>query len=82
MEGAKMLTKSKFFYDTYISDKTCLILGIGGVSMSSIALLLHDMGYKVSGYDERRGPYTELVEKNGIKGRKTCAFIPFNARYF
>lgn len=61
-----MLTKSKFFYDTYISDKTCLILGIGGVSMSSIALLLHDMGYKVSGYDERRGPYTELVEKSGI----------------
>lgn len=61
-----MLTKSKFCYDINISDKYCLILGIGGVSMSSIALVLLDMGYKVSGYDERRGPYTELVEKHGI----------------
>jgi len=35
--------------------------------MSSIALLLRDMGYSVAGYDERRGPYTDLVEKNGIE---------------
>ncbi len=34
--------------------------------MSSIALLLVDMGYKVSGYDERKGPYTNLVEAHGI----------------
>ncbi len=61
-----MLTKSKFYYDSYICDKTCLILGIGGVSMSSIALLLADMGYKVSGYDENHGPYTKLVEDCGI----------------
>lgn len=62
-----MLTKSKFYYNNQISDKFCLILGIGGVSMSSIALLLLDMGYRVTGYDERRGPYTDLVEKQGIE---------------
>lgn len=62
-----MLTKSKFCYDAQISDKVCLILGIGGVSMSSIALLLLDMGYRVSGYDERHGKYTDLVEGQGIK---------------
>lgn len=61
-----MLTNCKFFYDSYIKDKICLVLGIGGVSMSSIALMLKNMGYKVSGYDEKRGPYTELVEKAGI----------------
>lgn len=62
-----MLTKSKFCYNAQISDKICLILGIGGVSMSSIALLLLDMGYKVSGYDERHGQYTDLVEAHGIE---------------
>jgi len=61
-----MLTNSKFFYDKYISDKVCLVLGIGGVSMSAIALMLCDMGYKVAGYDEKKGVYTDLVEKNGI----------------
>ena len=34
--------------------------------MSSIALLLLDMGYKVAGYDEKHGPYTDLVEQHGI----------------
>lgn len=67
MKGEKMLTNCKFFYDKFIKDKTCLILGIGGVSMSSIALVLKSMGYRVSGYDERRGPYTELMEKEGIE---------------
>ncbi len=61
-----MLTKSKFSYDAQISNKICLILGIGGVSMSSIALLLQDMGYTVQGYDRSHGQYTDLVEKCGI----------------
>lgn len=61
-----MLTNSKFCYNNLILDKNCLILGIGGVSMSSIALLLIDMGYKVTGYDERPGQYTKMVEEHGI----------------
>ncbi len=61
-----MLIKSKFFFNSQISDKFCLILGIGGVSMSSIALILLDMGYKVSGYDMMPGTYTALAEQRGI----------------
>lgn len=34
--------------------------------MSSIALMLKSVGYEVSGYDQNSGPYTTLVEKNGI----------------
>ena len=61
-----MLIKNKFLYDAQISNKACLILGIGGVSMSSIALLLQDMGYSVQGYDRSHGQYTDLVERHGI----------------
>ncbi len=62
-----MLTNSKFLYHEQIFDKSCLVLGIGGVSMSSIALILLDMGYAVTGHDLNHGPYTDLVERNGIK---------------
>ncbi len=62
-----MLTNCKFSYNKFINGKICLILGIGGVSMSSIALMLKNMGYEVAGYDEKRGPYTDLVERAGIK---------------
>ena len=61
-----MLTNCKFIYHEHIKNKTCLILGVGGVSMSSIALLLKDMGYHAKGYDERESSYTRLVEKSGI----------------
>lgn len=61
-----MLTKCKFLYNNYINNKICVILGIGGVSMSSIALMLKSMGYSVKGYDAKVGPYTYLVEKAGI----------------
>ncbi len=61
-----MLTNCKFSYNKFINGKICLVLGIGGVSMSSIALMLKNMGYAVAGYDEKRGPYTDLVEEAGI----------------
>lgn len=67
MKGVNMLTNCKFSYNKFINGKICLVLGIGGVSMSSIALMLKNMGYEVEGYDERRGPYTDLVERAGIK---------------
>ncbi len=62
-----MLTKCKFLYNKYINNKICLILGIGGVSMSSIALMLKNMGYFVKGYDAKKGQYTSLVENAGIE---------------
>ncbi len=40
--------------------------GIGGISMSGFAHLLHSMGFKVSGSDQNRSPITENLEKEGI----------------
>lgn len=61
-----MLTKSKFIRFFEKNNKNFLILGIGGVSMSSIALSLRNMGYGVCGYDSTHNAFTNLVEENGI----------------
>src|SRR6478752_5701621 len=42
-------------------------IGIGGVGMSGIAELLANLGYAVSGSDERRTPVTERLATLGIR---------------
>ncbi len=42
-------------------------VGIGGISMSSLALILKRSGKTVSGYDRRSSDATENLEKEGIK---------------
>ena len=42
-------------------------MGIGGISMSGLAEILHDKGFSVSGSDSRRSPITEKLESMGIK---------------
>lgn len=42
-------------------------IGIGGVSMSGIAHLLHDFDFNVSGSDRNRNEHTVMLEKFGIK---------------
>lgn len=42
-------------------------LGIGGISMSAIAMILTEKGFTVSGYDRTLGDVTDKLEKNGIK---------------
>ena len=49
------------------SDKGLYFLGIGGISMSAIAMILKGNGYTVSGYDRTLGDVTEKLENNGIK---------------
>lgn len=61
-----MLTLCKFFQEFLDNTKYCLVLGAGGVSMSSLALVFQNAGYMVKGYDISRGIYTELLEKKGI----------------
>lgn len=61
-----MLTESKFIELLKKNKQKFLVLGIGGVSMSSIALMLKKLGHEVTGYDANRGAFTEIVEKNGI----------------
>ena len=46
--------------------KNIYFLGIGGVSMSSLALILKKRGFNVAGYDEARGSEVELLEKSGV----------------
>ena len=41
-------------------------MGIGGISMSCFAMLLHSEGFTVSGSDSRRSDITEKLEREGI----------------
>lgn len=41
-------------------------LGIGGISMSSLARFYHLRGFQVSGYDRTSSPLTKQLEKEGI----------------
>ncbi len=41
-------------------------IGIGGYSMSGLALLLHGQGYRVTGSDMKRSSRTERLEEAGI----------------
>ncbi len=42
-------------------------IGIGGVSMSALAVLLKDRGIEVQGSDNQKSKATENLEENGIK---------------
>ena len=48
-------------------SRSVYFIGIGGISMSSLALILKNRGSNVGGYDFKRSENTELLEKNGIK---------------
>lgn len=43
------------------------MIGIGGCSMSGLAILLKSRGVDVSGYATRRNEYTEMLKKNKIR---------------
>ncbi len=46
--------------------KNVYFAGIGGISMSSLALILKGKGITVSGYDMNKSSSTQLLENNGI----------------
>ena len=41
-------------------------VGIGGISMSGLAEILADAGFRVSGSDRSKSPLTEILEQKGI----------------
>lgn len=47
--------------------KSVYFAGIGGVSMSSLALILKSKGIKVAGYDFKESETTKSLERQGIK---------------
>ena len=42
------------------------ILGIGGISLSAIAMILKHNGHEVDGYDLNPSKLTEKLQKNGV----------------
>jgi len=46
---------------------SCFLIGIGGAGMSAIALVLHGMGFLVSGSDIKESRYTSALKNKGIK---------------
>jgi len=48
------------------SLKSVYFLGIGGVSMSALAILMKERGFSVGGYDEKSGVETSLLEQAEI----------------
>ena len=42
-------------------------VGIGGISMSGLAEILHRAGFAVSGSDWKSSPITQALEKKGIR---------------
>ena len=47
------------------ANSSLYFLGIGGISMSAIAMILTEKGFNVSGYDRTLGDVTDKLEKNG-----------------
>lgn len=50
----------------FASKKSVYFIGIGGISMSSLAHIAADLGMRVGGYDRTRGALTERLESDGI----------------
>ncbi len=59
-----LMHKKNLFID---KEKSIYMIGIGGISMSGIADILVNMGYKVSGSDRVESVVTEKLREQGIK---------------
>ncbi len=57
--------------------KNVYFAGIGGISMSSLALILKNKGIKVSGYDFKISETTRMLEKCGIEVHYTYESVSF-----
>ncbi len=70
-------------------DSGLYFLGIGGISMSAIAMILAEKGYNVSGYDRSVGDVTDKLVKCGISvydefdpvQLKNCGAIIYSAAF-
>ncbi len=58
---------SKVTHINLDSPQTIHFIGIGGISMSAIAELLHRKGFRISGSDDRKSRHTEQLEDLGIE---------------
>lgn len=54
------------FSNSLFPGNQCYFIGIGGVSMSALALLLHERGVRVRGCDARESEFTKKLRAAGI----------------
>ncbi len=68
-ERGKLFKEEILKYKGFFLEKGkhVYMMGIGGISMSGIADILVNMGYKVSGSDREKSVMTEKLEKQNIK---------------
>lgn len=57
--------------DLLKNDFYVFFVGVGGISMSALALFLAKTGFKVGGYDANLSSITENLENNGVEINKT-----------
>ena len=57
--------------------KNVYFAGIGGISMSSLALILKNKGISVSGYDFKQSETTKMLEEKGISVQYTYETVSF-----
>ena len=60
------MTNQKDIFSYLVPGKCAHLAGIGGVSMSPLAEVLHGMGLKVQGSDMNAGPAVEHLRSLGI----------------
>ena len=60
------MTNQKDIFSYLVPGKCAHLAGIGGVSMSPLAEVLHGMGLKVQGGDMNAGPAVEHLRSLGI----------------
>lgn len=53
--------------DIFLKGKNLFFIGIGGISMSSLAMIALNEGANVCGSDRTCSSLTEKMERNGIK---------------
>ncbi len=52
--------------DIFVTPRSVYFIGIGGISMSSLAHIAHSMGMRVGGYDRTPSHLTKAFEAEGI----------------
>jgi len=81
INSTKRLEKAKIRKILQKKGARIYFVGIGGISMSSLALLLKERGIRVAGSDIRKSEITDILVKNGITVRSTHtkeAIMSFN----
>ena len=54
------------FSNSFFPEESCYFIGIGGVSMSALALLLKERGVRVRGCDARENGFTRRLRERGV----------------